>query len=164
MANINAAAAVAKVLKEEGVVPMDRKILVMLAFAALLLSGALSAAISVGAYAVTPATLKPGEDGAISFSISNMAPSTTTTASQLENVQVFFGGTVEGLEFTGTSPFNVGTIDSGSTAQVSVPFKVLPTARGGTITAPFYISQKDKTDLKTVNAIVRVVNPPDCGL
>jgi len=138
----------------------NTKMFAIFAFAALLLSGALSAAISVGAYTVTPATLKPGEEGAISFSISNTAPSTTATASQLENVQVFFGGTVEGLQFTGNSPFNVGTIDSGSTAQVSVPFKVLPTAKGGTITAPFYISQKDKTDLKTVNAIVRVVNPP----
>jgi hypothetical protein len=51
------------------------KMFAILAFAALLLSGALSAAISVGAYTVTPATLKPGEEGAISFSISNTAPS-----------------------------------------------------------------------------------------
>jgi LPXTG-motif cell wall-anchored protein len=136
------------------------KIFAILALAMVMLSGALSAAISVGAYTVTPSTLKPGEEGAISFSISNVAPSATITASQLENVQVFFGGTVEGLQFTSTSPFNVGTIDSGSTAQVSVAFRVLPTAKGGAITAPFYISQKDKTDLKTVNAIVHVVNPP----
>ena len=138
------------------------KMLAILALAMVLLSGALSAAISVGAYTVTPATLKPGEEGAVSFSISNVVPTTTstTTTAQLENVQVFFGGTVEGLQFTSTSPFNVGTIDSGSTAQVSVAFRVLPTAKGGAITAPFYISQKDKTDLKTVNAIVHVVNPP----
>ena len=137
------------------------KMLAILAFAMVMLSGALSAAISVGAYTVTPATLKPGESGAISFSISNVvASSASATTSQLENVQVFYGGTVEGLEFMGTSPFNVGTIDSGSTAQVSVAFRVLPTARGGAIIAPFYISQKDKTDLKTVNAIIRVVNPP----
>ena len=136
------------------------KMFAILAFAMMMLSGALSAAIAVGAYTVTPSTLKPGEEGAISFSISNVVASTTTTASQLENVQVFFGGTVEGLQFTGASPFNVGTIDAGSTAQVSVAFRVLPTARGGVITAPFYISQKDKTDLKTVNAIVHVVNPP----
>jgi len=137
------------------------KMLAILAFAMVMLSGALSAAISVGAYAVTPSTLKPGEEGAISFSISNVVASTATaTASQLENVQVFFGGTVEGLQFTGVSPFNVGTIDSGGTSQVSVAFRVLPTAKGGVITAPFYISQKDKTDLKTVNAIVHVVNPP----
>ncbi|MFA5930553.1 MAG: hypothetical protein WC861_06750 [Candidatus Micrarchaeia archaeon] len=136
------------------------KMLAMVALAMVLLSGALSAAMSVGAYTVTPATLKPGEEGAVSFSISNMAASTATTASQLEDVQVFFGGTVEGLQFTGTSPFNVGTIDSGGTAQVSIPFRVLPTAKGGAITAPFYISEKDKSDLKTVNAIVRVVNPP----
>ncbi|MCX6771721.1 MAG: hypothetical protein NTX79_06720 [Candidatus Micrarchaeota archaeon] len=140
---------------------MEKKIFVMFAFAALLLSGALSAAIAVGAYTVTPDTLKPGEDGAISFSISNVVPSSaSTTTGQLENVQVFFGGTVEGLQFMGVSPFNVGTIDSGSTAQVSVAFRVLPTAKGGVITTPFYISQKDKTDLKTVNAIVHVVNPP----
>ena len=137
------------------------KMLAILVLSMVLLSGALSAAIAVGAYTVTPSTLKPGEDGAISFSISNVVPSSAvTTASQLENVQVFFGGTVEGLQFTSTSPFNVGTIDSGSTAQVSLAFRVLPTAKGGSITAPFYISQKDKTDLKTVNAIVQVVNPP----
>jgi hypothetical protein len=137
------------------------KMLAMLALAMVLLSGMASAAISVGAYTVTPSTLKPGEEGAISFSISNVvASSASATTSQLENVQVFFGGTVEGLQFTSTSPFNVGTIDSGGTAQVSVAFRVLPTAKGGAITAPFYISQKDKTDLKTVNAIVHVVNPP----
>ena len=137
------------------------KIFAILALAMVLMSGALSAAISVGTYTVTPSTLKPGEEGAISFSISNVVASTASaTTSQLENVQVFFGGTIEGLQFTGTSPFNVGTIDAGSTAQVSVAFRVLPTAKGGVITAPFYISQKDKTDLKTVNAIVHVVNPP----
>ncbi|MFA6328974.1 MAG: hypothetical protein WCY41_06020 [Candidatus Micrarchaeia archaeon] len=140
---------------------MKMNAIFVLALALVMLAGAAYASISIGAYTVTPSTLKPGEEGAVSFSISNVVPSTSsTTTSQLENVQVFFGGTVEGLEFTGTSPFNVGTIDSGSTAQVSISFRVLPTANGGAITAPFYISQKDKTDLKTVNAIVRVVNPP----
>ena len=136
------------------------KIFAILALAMVMLSGALSAAISIGAYTVAPSTLKPGEEGSISFSISNVAPSSSVAASQLENVQVFFGGTAEGLQFLSQSPFLVGTIDSGSTSQVSVAFRVLPTAKGGSITAPFYISQKDKTDLKTVNAIVRVVNPP----
>ena len=134
----------------------------VLAMALCLLSGAAHAAMSIGAYTVTPSTLKPGEEGAISFSISNVVPTTTstTTTAQLENVQVFFGGTVEDLQFLSQSPFVVGTIDSGGTAQVSVAFRVLPTAKGGAITAPFYVSQKDKTDLKTVNAIVRVVSPP----
>jgi hypothetical protein len=136
------------------------KIFAVLAFAMAMLSSSLFAAISIGAYTVTPSTLKPGEEGAISFSISNVAPSSTTSASELENVQVFFGGTVEGLQFIGTSPFNVGSIGSGGTAQVSVAFRVLPTAKGGTITAPFYISQKDETELKSLNAVVRVVNPP----
>ena len=140
---------------------MDMRFFAVLAFAMVLLSGALSASIAVGPYTVSPAVLKPGEGGAISFSISNVVPGTgAATTGQLDNVQVFFGGTVEGLVFTGTSPFNVGTIESGSTAQVSIPFRVLPSAKGGTITAPFYISEKDQTDLKTVNAIVQVVNPP----
>jgi len=136
----------------------------MFAFAAMfvvLLAGALSAALSVDSYTVTPSTLKPGEEGSISFSVKNVLPSTATTViDPLEDVQVFFGGTTEGMEFMAKSPFVIGTIESGGSALVSVPFRVLSTAKSGVMTTAFYISQKDKTDLKTVNVVVRVVNPP----
>ena len=132
----------------------------VLAFALALLSGAIFAAMSVGTYTVAPSTLKPGEEGSITFSISNVVPSTSTTSEQLDDVQVFFGGNTAGVEFLAQSPYVVGTIDSGSTVQVSVPFRVTPNAKGGTVAAKFYISQKDKTDLKTVNAVIKVVNPP----
>lgn len=131
--------------------------------ALMLLAGLQFAALSVGTYTVTPSTLKPGEEGAITFSVENVAP-TGGTASQLEDVQVYFGGTASGVEFLTKSPFVIGTIDSGGSAVVSVPFRVLPNARGGVVTAPFYISQKDKSDLKTVNVVIKVVNPPILSL
>lgn len=137
---------------------MMKRILIV---ALMLAAGMLSAALSVDGYTVTPATLKPGEEGAITFSVKNVLPSTaTTTISPLEDVQVFFGATTPGLEFKAASPFVIGTVDSGGSALVSVPFRVLPTAKSGVIVSSFFISQKDKTDLKTVNAIIRVVNPP----
>lgn len=129
--------------------------------ALMLFAGMLSAALSVESYTVTPSTLKPGEEGAVTFSVKNVLPSTaTTTIDPLEDVQVFFGATTPGLEFKTPSPFVIGTIDSGGSALVSIPFRVMPNAKSGVIVSSFFISQKDKTDLKTVNAIIRVVNPP----
>ncbi len=126
----------------------------------LLMAGVFSAAMSVETYTVTPSTVKPGEEGAVTFSVGNVLPSTaTTTITPLEDVSVFFTA-VTGIEYKAQSPFVIGTIDSGGSALVSIPFHVLPTAKSGVITASFFISQKDKTDLKTVNAIIRVVNPP----
>jgi hypothetical protein len=142
---------------------MGRVILAAL-FALALLLGQAYAALSVEAYTVAPSTLKPGEEGAVTFSVKNAIPTGSTSVSPLESVQVFFGGTATGLEFKAQSPFVIGTIDSGGSALVSVPFRVLPNAKGGVISAPFFISQKDKTDLKTVNAVIRVVNPPILSL
>jgi len=128
--------------------------------AVMLLAGMLSASLYVDTYTVSPTTLKPGEAGSVTFSIKNVLPSTaTSTTSPLENVQVFFSA-VPGIEFSTQSPFVVGTIDSGGSALVSIPFRVLPSAKSGIITAQFFIGQKDKTDLKTVNANIMVVNPP----
>ncbi|HIH18662.1 TPA: hypothetical protein HA225_01665 [Candidatus Micrarchaeota archaeon] len=134
--------------------------IILMAMALLLSAGASYAAMSVETYTVTPSTLKPGEEGSVTFSVKNVLPSTaTTTIAPLEDVQVFYTAPT-GIEFKAASPFTIGTIDSGGSALVSVPFRVLPTAKSGVITASFFISQKDKNDLKTVNAIIRVVNPP----
>ncbi|MCX8198039.1 MAG: hypothetical protein N3F07_02490 [Candidatus Micrarchaeota archaeon] len=131
---------------------------VLFALAALL--GQTYAALAVESYSVTPAVLKPGEEGAVTFAVKNAIPAGSASTAQLENVQVYFGGTVAGVEFKAQSPFIIGTIESGGSALVSIPFRVLPNAKGGAITVPFFISQKDKPDLKTVNAIIKVVNPP----
>jgi len=128
--------------------------------ALLLLSGAVSAAISLSSYTVNPAQVKPGEQGSIAFSISNVLPSSaTTTVSPLEGVQVFFAA-APGIEFTAQSPYMVGTIASGGSSVVTVPFKVLPTAKAGVATVSFYVREKDQTDLKTMTAAIQVVNPP----
>ena len=134
------------------------KFAAMFAFV-LVLAGMLSATLYVDSYTITPSTLRPGEEGAITFAVKNVVPTGSTTTSTLESVQVFFSN-AEGMEFLSKSPFTIGTIDSGGSVLVSVPFKVLPAAKGGVITASFYISQKDKTDLKTINAIFNVVNAP----
>ncbi|MCX8195002.1 MAG: hypothetical protein N3G22_02755 [Candidatus Micrarchaeota archaeon] len=126
----------------------------------LVLFGNIWAALAVDSYTVTPSVLRPGEEGAITFSVRNVLPAgSTSTISPLENVQVFFSAS-EGIVFRAQSPFVIGTIESGGSALVSVPFRVLPNAKGGTTTASFFISQKDKSDLKTVNAIIKIVNPP----
>ena len=138
---------------------MGKMIFAFAAMFVVLLAGALSATLYVDAYTVTPSTLKPGEEGSVSFSVKNVLPSSTTTTSPLEDVQVFFGAT-DGVEFKAKSPFVVGTVDSGGSSLVTVPFRVLPSAKSGVMTISFFISQKDKSDLKTVNAIIRVVNPP----
>ncbi len=132
----------------------------MLILALIVLAGMVSAAISVGSYTVSPTTLKPGEEGSVTFTISNVLPSSSvTTVDPLEDVSVYFSGS-EGVEFKAKSPFSVGTISSGGSALVSIPIKILPTAKGGVVTASFYISAKGETGLKTVNAIITVVNPP----
>jgi hypothetical protein len=128
------------------------------ALAILLLAGALCATLGVDAYTVTPSTLRPGEEGAITFTIKNVVPS-SGSADPLDDVQVFFSPST-GMEFKAKSPFVVGTIDSGGSAIVSVPFRVLSSAKGGVITATFYISQKDESALKTLNAIIKVINSP----
>ena len=128
------------------------------ALALLLLAGALCATRGVDAYTVTPSTLRPGEEGAITFTIKNVVPS-SGSADPLDDVQVFFSPST-GMEFKAKSPFVVGTIDSGGSAIVSVPFRVLSSAKGGVITATFYISQKDESALKTLNAIIKVINSP----
>ena len=133
---------------------------VALAFTLMALSGALFAVISVSSYTVTPTTLKPGEEGSVTFAINNVLPSATaTTTDPLENVQVFFAA-APGMEFKGQSPFVVGTIGSGGSSTVTLPFKVLPSAKAGVVTATLYITQKEKTDLKTLNVAIQVVNPP----
>ncbi|MEM4634240.1 MAG: hypothetical protein QW275_03740, partial [Candidatus Anstonellaceae archaeon] len=135
-----------------------KKYALMMAIALAFLFGNAYAALSVDSYTVTPAVLKPGEEGAVTFAVKNVQ--TAGSGGKLEDVQVYFGGTVAGVEFKTKSPFIIGTIESGGSALVSIPFRVLPNAKGGAITVPFFISQKDKPDLKTVNAIIKVINPP----
>jgi len=136
---------------------MGNRIFAIMALA-LLLSGMASATLYVDSYTVTPSTLNPGQEGAVTFSIKNAIPTGATTTSQLENVQVFYAAPA-GIEYKLPSPFMVGTIGAGGSALVTVPFKVRADVKGGVITAPFYISLKDATDLKTVNAAISVVNP-----
>ncbi len=141
---------------------MNWKLFGFAAFAVMAMVGPLFAALSIDAstVSVTPATIKPGEDGAVTFSIKNVLPSTSTTViSPLEDVHVFFSA-VQGINYNTKSPYVVGTIDSGGSSSVTVSFKVLQDAKSGITTLPFYISQKDKTDLKTISAAVKVVNPP----
>lgn len=125
----------------------------------LLLAGALSAAMAVDSYTVTPSTLKPGEEGSVQFTIKNVVPTGSTSTSTLEDVQVFYAA-VPGVEFKTSAPFVVGTVDSGGSAPVSIPFRILPGAKGGIATAAFFVSQKNKNELKTVNVDISVVNPP----
>ena len=122
--------------------------------------------LSVGQPSVTPASVKPGETGIITVSITNSLSSTSTTSSgtttsttsALNDVQVFFSA-VEGIVFTANSPIVVGTISSGSIIPVSIPFKVTPNAKGGTVGVPLYVSEKDNPALKTVVAVISVSNP-----
>ena len=64
------------------------------AFAALLalFAGMASATLYVNSYSVSPSTLNTGQEGAVTFAIQNAIPTGSTTTTQLENVQVFFGG------------------------------------------------------------------------
>ena len=122
--------------------------------------------LSVGQPSVSPTSLKPGETGIITVSITNSLSSTSTsssgtttsTTSALQDVQVFFSA-VEGIAFTAASPIVVGSISSGSAIPVSIPFKVLANAKGGTVGVPLYVSEKDNPALKTVVAVVSISNP-----
>ncbi|MEM2138200.1 MAG: hypothetical protein QW568_03880 [Candidatus Anstonellaceae archaeon] len=128
-------------------------------FALCLIAGSLAAAMAVDSYTVTPSTLKPGEEGSVQFTIKNAVPAGSTSTSSLEDVQIFYAA-VPGVEFKTPAPFIVGTIESGGSAPVSIPFRILPGAKGGIVTAAFFVSQKEETQLKTVNVDIRVVNPP----
>jgi len=136
---------------------MVKKIFAFMALA-LLLAGAASATLYVDSYTVTPSTLNPGQEGAITFAIRNVIPTGSTSTTQLENVQVFYSAPT-GIEYKTPSPFVVGTIGVSGSSLVTVPFKVRNDVKGGVITAPFYVSIKDATDLKTVNVAISVVNP-----
>ena len=125
---------------------------------ALLLAGIAHATLYVDSYTVSPTTLNPGQEGTVTFAIKNVIPTGSTSTTQLESVQVFYSAPA-GIEYKTASPFVVGTIGVSGSALVTVPFKVRADVKGGIITAPFYISMKDATDLKTVNAAIPVVNP-----
>ncbi|MFA6213834.1 MAG: hypothetical protein WC717_00985 [Candidatus Micrarchaeia archaeon] len=136
---------------------MENRIFAVLALA-LCLAGAAHATLYVDSYSVSPASLNPGQEGVVTFAIQNPIPTGLTTTDQLESVQVFYAAPA-GIEYKAASPFMVGTISAGGSALVTVPFKVRADVKGGVITAPFYISMKDATDLKTINAGITVVNP-----
>ncbi len=129
-----------------------------LALALALLSGMPIAALYVDSYSVTPSTLNPGQEGAVSFTIKNIIPTGSTSTAQLENVQVFYSAPA-GIEYKSQSPYVVGTISVGGASLVTVPFKVRPDVKGGAITATFFISLKDDNALKTVAAVISVTNP-----
>jgi hypothetical protein len=137
---------------------MGKQAFAFVALFTLMLSGIGTAALYVDSYAVTPSTLNPGQEGAVSFTIKNVVPTGSTSTTQLENVQVFYSAP-QGIEYKSQSPYVVGTIAVGGSSLVTVPFKVNPDAKGGAITAPFYISLKDDNSLKTVNAVISVTNP-----
>jgi hypothetical protein len=126
--------------------------------ALLFLLGIVFSTLSIETYTVSPSTLKPGEEGSVSFTIKNV-PSSTQSKENLQDVLVYFGP-VEGIEYKTKSPYAVGTIEAGGSSLVSIAFKVLPNAKAGIITIPFFISQKDKTDMKTLNANIKIINPP----
>lgn len=145
---------------------MNMKNGVVFALALVLLSALAFPTLSVGQPSVSPASVKPGETGIITLSITNSLSSTSTTSSgtttsttqALEEVQVYFSA-VEGVAFTANSPIVVGTISSGATIPVSIPFKVTANAKGGTIGVPLYVSEKDNPALKTVVAVITISNP-----
>lgn len=139
---------------------------IVFALALALLSALVFPTLSVGQPSVTPSSLKPGETGVITISITNSLSSTSTTSggtttsttSALEDVQVYFSA-VEGVSFTANSPIVVGSISSGSSIPVSIPFKITPNAKGGTVGVPLYVSEKDNPALKTVVAVISISNP-----
>jgi hypothetical protein len=139
------------------------------AFALVLMAGMLFPALSVGQPTVTPSSVRPGETGVITVQITNALSSTSTTTtstasvstsstSALENVQLYFAA-AEGVALTAKSPILVGTIASGASIPVSIPFKVLSTAKGGSVGVPLYVSEKDSSALKTVVAVITISNP-----
>ncbi|GEM_PF-374691 len=147
---------------------MTKKIM-FAAFALVLMAGMLFPTLSVGQPTVTPSSVRPGETGVITVQITNALSSTSTTTtssasvstsstSALENVQVYFAA-AEGIALTAKSPILVGTIASGASIPVAIPFKVLPTAVGGTSGIPLYVSEKDSSALKTVVAVITISNP-----
>ncbi|MEM4554670.1 MAG: hypothetical protein QXT25_02365 [Candidatus Anstonellaceae archaeon] len=118
-----------------------------------------NAALHIDSYTVVPEVLKPGQEGAITFSIKNVVPAGSTSTSQLEDVQVYFAAPA-GITYKLSSPYVVGSIPVGGSAVVSIPFKVNSNVKGGAISAPFFISIKDADQLKTLNVVIRVSNPP----
>ncbi len=137
---------------------MEKQTFAFVALFSLMLSSIGTAALYVDSFTVSPATLNPGQEGAVSFTIKNVIPAGSTSTTQLENVQVFYSAPA-GIEYKSKSPYVVGTISVGGSSLVTVPFKVKNDAKGGAITAPFYISLKDDNALKTVNALISVTNP-----
>ena len=127
-----------------------------------LLSGLAFSSLSIVSTSVVPATLKPGDTGAVQITLQNTLSSTTTASgastTDLQGVQVFFGDS-PGIHFTISSPVVLGTIGSGASAIATIPFQVLQTAKGGTLSAQFTISQKDVSEQRSVVAVIPVENP-----
>lgn len=145
---------------------MNMKNSIAFALALVMMASLAFPTLSVGQPSISPASVKPGETGIITVSITNSLSSTSTTSSgtttsttsELKEVQVYFAA-VEGVTFTTSSPLVVGTIASGSTIPVSIPFKVTENAKGGTVGVPLYVSEKDNPALKTVVAVISISNP-----
>ncbi len=130
-------------------------------FAAILVFLAvLFAPLSVSSYQVVPSSLSPGENGVIQVTLENVQPSgSTTVGDPVEDVAIYYSS-VAGIEFTASNPVRVGTISGGSSAIATIPIHVAADAKGGIISAPLSIYQRDASSRQTLLVPVTIDNPP----
>ncbi|MBS3068397.1 hypothetical protein J4450_06835 [Candidatus Micrarchaeota archaeon] len=124
----------------------------------ILLGGVLFAPLSIDSYELTPSELKLGQEGSIKIVLKNIQLTGVTTASQVDDITVYYNS-IEGIDVRVDQPIRVGTIESGSSAIVTVPIRVLPNAKAGIIPVSFSIKQKDG-DTQNLIVPVKISNPP----
>ena len=141
----------------------ETKMFVILALAMMMLSGALSAGLSVSDYTVTPSSVAPGGTGALEITLQNVPTSIYTTNNSLDNIIVYLSST-EGIAWGVNSPIGIGSLSGNAYTKVSLPFTVLPEAKGGARTAQLSVyyqeSPTSKSGTNTLLATIAVSNPP----
>lgn len=131
-----------------------------LGFFIIFLVGLLFAPLSIESYEVIPSELRPGQEGIIELTLSNVQEtSTATSVDPVENVAVYYS-TVQGMEFKSAGPTQVGTLDGGATSIVTIPIKVLTTAKGGILSPSLSIRQDDALRTRNLVIPIQVTNPP----
>ena len=100
--------------------------------------------LTIDSYKTVPELLKPGQEGIIQITLKNPPPSSTSSASAIYDISAYFND-LNGIVYTTQSPVFAGTLDSGGSIIITAGFKVSPTSKGGIISAPFYITQKDSS-------------------
>ncbi|VVC00205.1 Uncharacterised protein [uncultured archaeon] len=125
------------------------------AFAAmvLLLAGMASAGLSVDSYTVTPSSVSPGGQGTVQIVLRNVPTSTSTANNTLDNILVYLA-TTPGIQYRVNSPVAVGSLSANSYTTISVPFLVLPDAKGGALSTQISIYYQENPTATSGNRLV----------